>query len=603
MMNSFSRINDVWSLISRGFGVYRRYILVLAALSFISGVLEGIGINAIIPLFSFINKGVEGESDTVSKVIRYLFNFFSVEFTLRNLLVFIICLFIAKAALLFFNNFIAARVTSNYEKKTRSVLLGDTLRASWSFLANQKLGHLDQVLTTDVTYASSLLSYVGNVILITANLLVYIVLVINISPLIALLTFVAGLIIFFIFKPLFFKTRQASKEVGVIFKKLAHFVNENLVVMKTVKAAAVENQVLTKAGEYFENIRFFNVRVALMRNISGALLQPIGLIFIVLIFAFFYKLTTFSFASFAVIVFSINKVFSYIQLLQTQLHGVSAYAPYLSSVLTYQEEVKKNIEADGVGEKFSFTKEVVFDSVHFTYPLKGAPVLKGVDFTIKKGELIGLIGPSGSGKTTIVDLLLRLLNPEKGSVRVDGRPISSIALAEWRSNIGYVSQEVALINETVENNIRFYNSAVTREKVEAAARAANIYDFIKELPQGFETTIGERGVTLSGGQRQRIVLARILAREPAILLLDEATSGLDNESENLIQQSIERLRGVITVVVIAHRLSTVVSADRLFIVENGVIVEEGTPGNLLKDKNSYFSRSYNIHNDENKLNA
>jgi ABC-type multidrug transport system fused ATPase/permease subunit len=208
--------------------------------------------------------------------------------------------------------------------------------------------------------------------------------------------------------------------------------------------------------------------------------------------------------------------------------------------------------------------------------------------------MVGIIGPSGAGKTTLVDLILRLFRPVQGRIFVDGRDVSEVNLEEWRTVIGYVSQDMFLLNDSIENNIRFYNHRLSMAAIEKAAKMANIYDFIVSCPGKFDSVIGDRGIMLSAGQRQRIIIARVLARQPKFLILDEATSALDNEAEKEIQTVIENLKGKITVLVIAHRLSTVINADRLMVLDDGRVIEDGPPAKLLGDKNSYFSRLYEL---------
>jgi ABC-type multidrug transport system fused ATPase/permease subunit len=215
-----------------------------------------------------------------------------------------------------------------------------------------------------------------------------------------------------------------------------------------------------------------------------------------------------------------------------------------------------------------------------------------VNFSISRGEMVGLIGPSGAGKTTIVDLVLRLFNPTSGEILLDGKNIRKIKLKDWRKNIGYVSQDIFLINDTIANNIKFYDDSISDKEIEEAAKSANIYDFIQNCPEKFETNIGERGIMLSVGQRQRIIIARVLARQPKFLLLDEATSALDNESELKIKESIDGLKGKVPVFIIAHRLSTVMNCDKVLAIENGKIIEQGEPKKLLNDKKSYFYQIY-----------
>ena len=194
-----------------------------------------------------------------------------------------------------------------------------------------------------------------------------------------------------------------------------------------------------------------------------------------------------------------------------------------------------------------------------------------------------------------MDLLLRLVDPSGGEILLDGKDIRTIRLKEWRRRVGYVSQDIFLLNDTIANNIRFFDPSITDEDVTRAASMANIYEFVRTCKDGFETVVGERGIMLSAGQRQRIAIARVLARSPDILILDEATSALDNESEAKIQEVIDQLRGKVTVLIIAHRLSTVMSADMLLVLEKGTIVEEGKPGELLSDTRSRFYKMSTAH--------
>tara|TARA_B100000315_G_C14563213_1_gene581597 strand:- start:1415 stop:2239 length:825 start_codon:yes stop_codon:yes gene_type:complete len=265
--------------------------------------------------------------------------------------------------------------------------------------------------------------------------------------------------------------------------------------------------------------------------------------------------------------------------------------PYLNSLQDFESDVRKQQEADKGQGQFKFNRAIEFKNVFFNYE-GGREVLNGLGFQISKGETIGLIGPSGAGKTTIVDLLLRLYQPKTGEILVDGIDVSLISMREWRKQIGYVPQDPFLLNDSIANNIKFYNPAITDVKMREAATLAQSIDFIESQPQGFETVVGDRGVLLSGGQRQRIVLAKILAQSPKILILDEATNALDAESEQAIKQTIKQLHGKMTIIIIAHRPSTVVDVGRILVLNQGRIVEEGKPATILSDKTSYFYKMY-----------
>ena len=233
---------------------------------------------------------------------------------------------------------------------------------------------------------------------------------------------------------------------------------------------------------------------------------------------------------------------------------------------------------------------VAFDNVSFAYPNRpDAAARQASRSRSRPGETVALVGPSGAGKTTIFNLLLRFYDPSQGKVAIDGVDVSTAELASLRRRMAVVPQDVALFADTVTENIRYGSPAATLAEVQAAAAAAQADDFIRALPQGYDTGLGERGMTLSGGQRQRIAIARAILKNSPILLLDEATSALDAESEGAVQRALERVMMDRTTIVIAHRLATVQKADRILVLDNGAIVETGTHGEL-KSRGGVYAR-------------
>ena len=224
--------------------------------------------------------------------------------------------------------------------------------------------------------------------------------------------------------------------------------------------------------------------------------------------------------------------------------------------------------------------EVAFRDVTFSYDGE-RDVLRDINLTVRPGETVAIVGQSGSGKSTLVDLIPRFWDVEKGSITVDGIDVKDLRVKELRALMGNVSQEAILFNDTIFNNIAFGSADATPERVAEAARVANAHDFIMDSPGGYDTVIGDRGCRLSGGQRQRISIARAILKDPAILILDEATSALDTESERLVQEALEKLMRGRTTIVIAHRLSTITNADRICVLKEGAIVEEGTHDQLI----------------------
>jgi subfamily B ATP-binding cassette protein MsbA len=240
-----------------------------------------------------------------------------------------------------------------------------------------------------------------------------------------------------------------------------------------------------------------------------------------------------------------------------------------------------------------------FENVQFSYPDTKEPALKGINLDIKVGERVALVGQSGSGKTTLANLIPRFHDCQAGVIRLNGRPVGDYTLSSLRTNIGIVSQDPFLFNLSVRDNIAYGQADRGQEAIERAAKAAYAHEFILELPQGYDTIVGEKGVKLSGGQKQRLTIARALMKNPSLLILDEATSALDTESERIVQHALDNLMQGRTSIIIAHRLSTVISSDRIVVMNRGEILNVGSHGELLKSCPTY-QKLYHLQFSEGK---
>jgi ATP-binding cassette subfamily B protein len=272
-----------------------------------------------------------------------------------------------------------------------------------------------------------------------------------------------------------------------------------------------------------------------------------------------------------------------------QVQIVSALAVF-ERIFDYLDMTPEEYDPPGAIALPDVTGEIAFENVTFSYDGK-RDILKDVSFHVRPGEVAAFVGPSGAGKTTITQLVPRFYDPQSGRVLIDGHDLRTVTLESLRRDIGIVSQETYLFHDTVASNLRYGKPGATDAELEAAARAANIADFIASLPNGYETTVGERGHKLSGGERQRLAIARVLLKDPRILILDEATSSLDYENEAAIQRALEVVMRGRTSLVIAHRLSTVLAADVIFVVDDGRIVEQGRHANLLA-RGGLYARLY-----------
>jgi len=256
------------------------------------------------------------------------------------------------------------------------------------------------------------------------------------------------------------------------------------------------------------------------------------------------------------------------------------------SILDAPDMVEDRPNAKPIG---SLRGDVKFEKVRFSYDPLQKPVLDRIDLTVRPGEMIALVGPSGAGKSTMMALIQRLYDPTDGCIRVDGTDVRDVTQQSLRKQIGIVLQEALLFNDTARNNIAYGKPNADMDEIISVAKIANAHEFILRMPQGYETVLGERGNRLSAGEKQRIAIARALLKNPPILILDEATSALDTRTEALVQEALEKLFHGRTTFVIAHRLSTVVSADRILVLKDGRIIEEGRHEKLMSRKGFYAS--------------
>lgn len=593
MITAFKKVLGIISLFRKAFSSHTKKMILMISFGFVGGFLGGIGIGAIIPLFYIITNQAGAGTDSISNLISKIFGFLHLPISLLSVIALMAFLFIAKAVFLYIANYISTKIFVAYELETRERLFHKTLHTDWPYLMNQKTGYLNDILMGDVGGIAGALNSMSAAVLTGTSLITYAIIALNISIPITLATLGLGALMFFLFKPVFYQIRKLSGNTSETIKKLSHHLNQHITGAKTIKSMSLEDEVYLKGVANFHELKDMRLKWSRYGILLNTFVEPVSLGLVVAIFLTSYQSPDFNIATFVAIIYLVQKMFSFIQSIQGKFNAINEALPLINILVSYEKDVDKNREFPSGHKKFIFNNALEFKDVSFGYA-ENPNIIDSLNLSIKNGEMVGLIGPSGAGKTTIVDLILRLFRPRNGELLIDGANIDEIDKKSWHEKIGYVSQDIFLLNDTIENNIRFYSNSLSEKDVVEASKSANIYDFIETLPDKFKTIVGERGVQLSGGQRQRVVLARILARKPCILILDEATSALDNESEHKIQEAIKNLKGKLTILIIAHRLSTVMHSDNILVLKDNSIVEKGSPQELLQDSESYFYKNYNL---------
>ena len=587
-------MSDNFKIIWTTFNRYRYHVAALVIFAVLSPLLEAIGVNAVVPLLSFFMGGGNA-TDFINQIVQSFFTLIHIPFTFRYLLGFILGLFVLRSISIIVFGYIRGWINADFLGKESEDIMRRTLLSSWSFSLRQKIGTMHNTLVRDVQQTGGLLGAIVQVIQSFSGFVMYLLVAINISPTMTFYAVVGGGLLMFVLRPFLKRTARLGRETAGVEKQFAQFLSEHIIGMKSIKAAGVELAAIANGASHIRLLRHLSIRQSFVSIVSTSFFQPTALVMVAILFLITYNTSEFNIVSFTASLYLIQKIFVYLESGQNSIQSVITYLPYARNIAVFKRNLDINRESVEGSEAFVFDKQLIFKDISFSYD-KGRPILDNVNFSVNSGEIIGIIGPSGSGKTTVADLLLRLFKPDSGSIILDGVPSTSISLQKWRTNIGYVSQDVFLMNDTIEENIKFYNKELSKEDIVSATKQANIYEFITGLPNGFKTITGDRGVMLSGGQRQRIALARALASKPKLLILDEATSALDYESERLIHEVISKLHGFTTVLIIAHRPSTVAEANNIIVLNQGRVVEQGSPEKLLKNKDSYFFKMQNTSN-------
>ena len=506
--------------------------------------------------------------------------------TVSAVCVALIVVFSAKNISLYIKNITLSIVQYRLIRDLRNKLYSHFHYLSLSYFNKNKSGELTAVLVNDIDNMRNSLSIMFQKLFVEPiNIIILMSLLFIVSTKLALIALliipVSGIIIFGISHSIRRRSARSQAQLAGMTSMIAETIGS----MRIVKAFATKGFEINRFAKETQKYYKLMIRRDRLRFVSSPVSETFGATIAALLLwvgardvLVIESISSEDFLRFILLLFSLFQPLKNLTNVVNELQNGLASADRVFAIMDIKSDIQ---DADNAFKVKDLNSSLSFNDVSFTYGNKDEKVLNNINFKINKGEIFALVGPSGAGKSTLVDLIPRFYDTLSGSIKIDGKDIKDLELKSLRSLMGIVTQETFLFDDTVKANISYGVENISDDEIKDASKAANAHEFIKKLPDGYNTIIGERGVSLSGGQKQRIAIARAIVKNPPILILDEATSSLDSESEKHVQSAIENLMSERTVFVIAHRLSTVHNANKILVLENGQIVQEGKHDDLI----------------------
>lgn len=560
----------------------------------VSGLFEGVGISLLLPVLQYIESGpsaLQDASGILGQVIS-VFERAGIPITLSTLLLAAFAPVLLRQVIYFFYSWYAASVTRSAAMRLRGDGFGSIVHGDLSYVVAEGEGRLISILTQQVSRGTNVVLQFGQLVGASALLTVYVGILLMLQWQLALVTVVAMAGISVMVRSSINRSRRWGLEVSKRGNQAYAFIGERVSALRLIKMRGQEDAETARVIDVSRQFEQANVRITVSKAAVEVTVDPMLMLAVFVIIYFGVEYLHATLAGLGVFLFVLLRLNQQSKILNVSRQAVAGYIDSLENVLGTIEGARASRQIVGGDRKWEGLKSSIeLAHVGFYYNDEEghrARVLDDVSLEIPVGSLTAFVGRSGSGKSTLADLIPRLRDVTDGQVLIDGVPIAQYDLRSLRRRIGFMSQEAMLFNDTIRENLTYgLESEPTEEQVAAALEQAYCTGFVAELPNGLETNVGDRGVRLSGGQRQRLALARVLLQDPDILILDEPTSALDSESEQYIQRALDDMRGKRTLIVIAHRLSTVQRADQILVLEQGIIVERGTHSELIDRDGAY----------------
>ena len=565
-----------------------KYTAAVVTLGIVAAVLEGVGLSFILPIVELVQlQDPAAEAEGILAVFVTAYQALGVPFTLGYVVVGVSAVMVARYTTSFTVAWFREALRTYYIRDLQTRAFRNALNARVEYFDREGSDDILNAIVTQTNYAGRVIQYA---IQFTEQVFlagIYFAVALVIAP---TLTIITGVVLggFSVF---FRRVLDSGYDVG---DEVAEANEMRQEAAQAGTQGIRDVRIFGLAEELFEDFtdaieQFTRSRIVLRRN-EAAINNFYNLVVAVSVFVLIYLALTFanlSVGELGVFLFAMFRLGPKASQVNTLYYRVENNLPHLVRTIQFTDELATYNEPTGSSRDVpEEIREVEFDDVHFSYDGE-EEVLRGIDFTVEKGEFVGFVGQSGAGKSTIVSLLARLYPVDGGEIRANGVPIDEMDISEWRDRLSMVRQDPFIFNDTLRYNLTLGNREVSEEELDRVCSIAKVDEFIDELPDGYDSLLGDDGVRLSGGQQQRVALARALLEDADVLILDEATSDLDSNLEKQVQQAIEEMDRDYAIVTIAHRLSTVKNADRIYTIEEGRVTETGQHDELVAGGGKY----------------
>jgi ABC-type multidrug transport system fused ATPase/permease subunit len=577
--------------------IYRRYIgrriYLVFFLTGLTALTQGFGITLLLPLLRASQSGSADDMSTAEEVLHDILGWMGIADSLPGILAFIALVFVGKGALQFAKGGYVGYLQARLLRELKTKLFDAYSEMDYRYYIRRNTGHFINVINQQVNrFFQSFYSFTSFLTQVVTTVS-YFAFAFAIAWRFALAAIGVGIVLLTLFKYLNEYVRDLSRHRSEEMSELNKLLVQSLQSLKYIVSTDHTQHLRSGVLSSIKRLTGYIFRQSIAAAFTSSLKEPVSVLLITGLIALQVMVFNEPVAPIFVALLLFHRGMQSMMGVQSGWQQTMDQIGAVEMVDRDIQEVRDHQERSGIHSLGPLSEGIEFQNVCFAYNDDDGDVLENVNIKIPANTTVALVGESGAGKSTLVDMLTLLLKPRRGEIRIDGVSHSDIDLTSWRSQIGYVSQETVVFDDTIANNIHLWEGNIDgdshlREMVIDAAKRAHAHHFIQGLPNGYQTVVGDRGVRLSGGQRQRLFVARELFKQPNLLLLDEATSDLDTASEQHIQNSIDALQGEVTVVIIAHRLSTVKNADRVYVLNEGRVVEDGPYHELRMRENGQF---------------